>query len=57
MQLTKEYIAECEDCVYRNYKQIDGDRKSQRVQERIKIINPILFFYLDLVSSYVRPQM
>ncbi|MBA7715847.1 hypothetical protein ES703_124905 [subsurface metagenome] len=38
MQLTKEYIAECEDCVFRNYKQIDGDRKSQRVQERIKII-------------------
>lgn len=38
MELTKEYLAECKDCVYRNYKQIDGDRKSQRVQDRIKII-------------------
>ena len=38
MKLTKEYIAECEDCVFRNFQQIDGDRRSDRVQERIKII-------------------
>ncbi|GAI75860.1 unnamed protein product, partial [marine sediment metagenome] len=38
MELTKKYIAECEDCVYRNFKQIDGDRKSERVQQRSKII-------------------
>jgi len=38
MKLTKEYIAECEDCVFRNFNQIDGDRKSDRVQNRIKII-------------------
>ena len=38
MNLTKEYLAECEDTVYRNYNQIDGDRKSDRVQNRIKII-------------------
>lgn len=38
MELTKEYIAECEDCVFRNYQQVDGDRKSDRVKERIKII-------------------
>jgi len=38
MELTKEYIAECEDCVYRNFKKIDGDRKSERVHQRSKII-------------------
>lgn len=38
MELTKKYIAECEDNVYRLFKQIDGDRKSQRVQDRSKII-------------------
>ena len=38
MKLTKEYIAENVDCVFRNFNQIDGDRKSDRVQERIKII-------------------
>lgn len=38
MELTKEYLAECKDCVYRNFKQIDGDRKSKRVQDRTKII-------------------
>jgi len=38
MELTKEYLAENEDCVFRNFNQIDGDRRSDRVQERIKII-------------------
>jgi len=36
MILTPEYLAENKDCVYRNYKQIGGDRKSIRVQHRIK---------------------
>lgn len=38
MKLTPEYLKENEDCVFRNFNQIDGDRKSQRVQDRIKII-------------------
>lgn len=39
MKLTKEYLAECDDCVFRNFNQIDGDRKTDRVVERIRIIN------------------
>jgi len=38
MELTKEYIAENEDVVYRNYKQINTHRKSPRVLKRVQII-------------------
>jgi len=42
MNLTAEYLKENEDCVYRNFRQIDGDRKSKRVQDRHRVIRDFI---------------
>lgn len=42
MELTEKYIAENVDCVFRNFNQIDGDRQSDRVKDRIKIITDFI---------------